>query len=141
MKLILALLLAMNINIQLDEKLFNDVYLPLLTDQTRNQIIFGGSSAGKSVFAVGQRPVYDVLQGGRNYLFIRNVHRYNRISTFNEIQQIIDAWNLRDLFKVNQSDMVITCQNGYQILFGGLDDVQKIKSIITMAENVHVVEK
>jgi phage terminase large subunit len=33
------------------------------------------------------------------------------------------------LFKVNKSDMEITCRNGNQIIFTGLDDVEKLKSI------------
>lgn len=35
-----------------------------------------------------------------------------------------------DYFTLNKSDAVITCKNGYQILFAGLDDVEKIKSLV-----------
>jgi phage terminase large subunit len=37
---------------------------------------------------------------------------------------------LLDYFTLNKSDAVITCKNGYQILFAGLDDVEKIKSMV-----------
>ncbi len=35
---------------------------------------------------------------------------------------------LSGFFSVNKSDMTITCANGYQAIFRGLDDVEKIKS-------------
>ena len=115
--------------VQIHSEVFNSVYLPLLEDMTPLQILYGGSSSGKSVFAVGQRPIYDVLHGNRNYLIARQVGRTIRNSVFNEIQKTIINWGLSGLFNVNKSDMVITCANGYQILFSGLDDVEKLKSI------------
>ena len=110
--------------------MFNETYLPYLEDNTRTQIFFGGSSAGKSVFIVGQRTVWDVMKGGRNYLIIRNVARTSSTSTFNQVKQTIQDWKVGHLFKINLSTMVITCINGYQILFEGLDDVEKLKSLI-----------
>jgi len=42
---------------------------------------------------------------------------------------VINEWELENLFQVNKSDMLITCENGYQIIFAGLDDVEKLKSL------------
>ncbi len=107
----------------------NTIYEPYLhADKPRTQIFFGGSASGKSVF-IAQRVVFDLIKGGRNYLVIRNVHRTNRGSTFNEISKAITDCGAHDMFQTNKTDMVITCNNGYQILFAGLDDVEKIKSI------------
>ncbi len=119
----------MEINLSISRKMFNKVYLPYLDNDIRTQIFFGGASSGKSFFAVGQRPVYDILRGDRNYLMVRNVARTSRQSTFNEICKAIKNWKVGEYFRINKSDMVITCENGYQILFTGLDDVEKIKSI------------
>lgn len=119
----------MQLNVKIDKNVFNEIYLPHLNDETRTQIFFGGSSSGKSVAIVGQRTICDILKGDRNYLVVRNVGRTSRTSTFNEIRKIIIGWKLEDYFKVNKADMVITCINGSQILFQGLDDVEKIKSI------------
>jgi phage terminase large subunit len=118
------------IKIDISRKVFNEVYLYSLEDTTRNQIFFGGSSAGKSQFVVGQRVIWDLLKGGRNYLIIRNVARTSRKSTFNQVRQTIADWKCGHLFTVNKADMVITCVNGYQILFEGLDDVEKLKSVL-----------
>ena len=113
-----------------DKELFNEVYIPYLKNIIRTQIFYGGSSAGKSVF-IAQRCVTDLLEGGRNYLVIRNTANTLRTSVFNEIKKVISSWNLEKLFKINKTEMTITCVTGYQILFRGLDDAQKLKSIVT----------
>lgn len=117
------------INVNISRQVFNPVYLDYLTDETRMQIFFGGASSGKSVFVVGQRVVWDLLQGERNYLIIRNVANTSRNSTFNEVKKIIVAWKINEYFKINKSEMIITCANGAQAMFAGLDDVEKLKSI------------
>jgi phage terminase large subunit len=116
------------LNLNLDKRIFNKSYRKFLNDQTRTQIYFGGSSSGKSYF-LAQRTILDVLKGGRNYLICRAVAATIKKSVFNEVQKAIINFKLSKLFIINQSDMTITCINGYQILFAGLDDVEKIKSI------------
>lgn len=116
------------IDILIEPDVFNDAYLPYLDCHARVQIFYGGSGSGKSVF-LAQRCVYDLMQGGRNYLIAREVGRTIRRSVFNEIQKVISAWNVASLFHVNKTDATITCINGYQILFTGLDDPEKVKSI------------
>ncbi len=121
---------AQDITVNISKKMFNKVYLYSLYDNTRTQIYFGGASAGKSAFVVGQRTVWDLLKGGRNYLILRNVARTSRTSTFNEVKQTIRDWKVGHLFHILEGTMTITCRaNGYQILFEGLDNVEKIKSI------------
>lgn len=116
------------IDVNIDPDVFNDVYRPHLTNMARVQILYGGSSSGKSVF-LAQRAIFDLLSGGRNYLICRAVARTVRRSVFNELQKIISEWGVSQLFHTNKSEGIITCENGYQILFAGLDDVEKIKSI------------
>lgn len=120
--------MAKNYEIEVNAEVFNPVYIPHLTNLARTQIFYGGSGSGKSVF-VAQRCVMDILQGGRNYLVCRQVARTIRKSVFNEIKKVIYGFECKDLFAINQTDLVITCKNGYQILFAGLDDPEKIKSI------------
>lgn len=107
----------------------NDVYMPLFNDMSRIQIIFGGASSGKSVFK-SQEVVISLLAGGRNYLICRAVGKTIRRSVFNQIKRTIDDFNVDDLFTINKTEFTITCANGYQAFFVGLDDVEKIKSII-----------
>jgi phage terminase large subunit len=113
----------------IEPDVFNAVYLPYLKETARTQIFYGGSASGKSVF-LAQRTVYDVMCGGRNYLVCRMVGRTLRGSVFTEICKVIADWGVGGLFAINKSDMLITCTNGYQIIFAGLDDVEKLKSLV-----------
>lgn len=106
----------------------NPAYLPYIDKPQFMQIYFGGSSSGKSYF-ICQKIVLDNLNGA-NWLICRNVARTIRNSTFNEIKKAIANMGLLKYFKINGSDMVITnLLNGKQIMFAGLDDPEKIKSI------------
>lgn len=106
----------------------NDRYIPYMHDQRRTQIYFGGSSSGKSVF-LATRAVLDCLQG-RNILVVRKVARTLRGSCWNEVLKAVARMGVAAYFHVSKNDMCLTsiC-NGAQILFAGLDDVEKIKSI------------
>lgn len=112
----------------IDEAVFNDVYTPHLNNMSRIQIFFGGASSGKSVF-LAQRDVVDVMKGGRNFLICRQVGRTLRGSVVQEITKVINDWGLTHLFSINKTDGTVTCANGYQIVFAGLDDVEKLKSL------------
>jgi phage terminase large subunit len=116
----------MDIDIDVD---VNEVYIPYLTDDTRYQIFFGGSSSGKSYF-LAQRTVLDILGGHRNYLIVRQHQNTVKRSVYNEITKSIATMGLSAFFVENKSEMTITCKpNKKQILFAGLDDPEKIKSI------------
>lgn len=106
----------------------NPVYLPYLQNECFIQIYYGGSSSGKSFF-LAQRIVIDNLNGV-NWLCCRNVAKTIRSSTFNEVSKAISAMGLTKYYSISKSDMVITNRiNGKQILFVGLDDAEKVKSI------------
>lgn len=120
----------MAINLEIDPAVFNDIYLKYqFNNKNRYQIYFGGSSSGKS-FSLAQRTVLDVISGERNYLIVRNVQSTIRRSCLNEVTKAINSFKLTKYFDVNKTDMIITCNlNQKQILFCGLDDVEKVKSI------------
>lgn len=106
----------------------NDVYEPYLENTSRTQIYYGGSASGKSVF-LAQRAILDLLEGKRNYLVCRQVGRTIRGSAAMELQKAIIAGGFTEYFAVNKTDGTITCKTGKQIIFAGLDDVEKLKSI------------
>ena len=118
-----------NYEIDLPKGAFNEVYIPHLDNLARTQIYYGGSASGKSVF-LAQRCVLDILNGGRNYLVCRAVNRYVPRSVWTEIQRVIKAWGLESLFLYRIQAQIIECSNGYQILFTGLDDTEKLKSTV-----------
>lgn len=113
-----------------NESQFNTVYFSYLQNMAREQIMYGGSSSGKSRFKA-QQAVMDVLRGGRNWLVCRKIGKDNRGSTFVEIKdRVIDEWGLSGRFDIHETTMTITADNGYQILFKGLDDLEKVKSLV-----------
>jgi len=116
-------------SIEVDPIIFNNVYYDWLYDMSRIQIFYGGASSGKSVF-LSQRVVIDLMSGGRNYLVCRAVAKTIRRSVFNEIKRRISEWGVSEMFNINNTEFTITCINGYQAFFVGLDDVEKIKSIV-----------
>ena len=111
------------------EDFINPVYYEyMLSNNNPVQIYYGGSSSGKS-HAIAQRVIIDVLQG-RNYLIVRKTGDSLRRSTFNEVVSKLYDLNVADYFNVNKADMIITCKlHNRQIMFRGLDDVEKLKSI------------
>ena len=119
----------MSINVKISKEVFNERYIAYLKSVIRTEIFFGGSSGGKTVF-LAQRCVIDLLEGGRNYLIIRNTAHTLRASVFNEVRKVIWRFSLEKLFKINITEMTITCANDYQIYFRGLDDTEKLKGII-----------
>lgn len=114
--------------LELHDDVLNTVYSDYLECDRRYQIFYGGASSGKSFF-LAQRTVVDALRG-RNVLVLRNVAKTLRGSCWNEIVKAIRAMELGDYFSISKTDLLITAvNNGCQIIFAGLDDVEKIKSI------------
>ena len=117
------------ISVEIDKSVINPAYLPYLSAEQRIQIFYGGSSSGKSVF-LAQRDIIDLLRGGRNFLVCRQVGRTLRGSVVMEARKLINEWGLSSVMSVNKTDGTITCANGYQMVFAGLDDVEKLKSVV-----------
>lgn len=106
----------------------NDAYMPYLEATQYTQIFFGGSSSGKSFF-LAQRTVMDNMNG-YNYLICRNVGNTIKKSVFNEVWKAICAYKLAMFYDRNKTELTITNRrNNKQILFSGLDDEEKLKSI------------
>ncbi len=107
---------------------FNAAYLPYLQSPQRVQLFFGGAGSGKSAF-LAARAVLDALSG-RNTLVVRQVARTLRASCFAEVQKCIGRFGLSHMFSISKSELSVTClANGAQLLFLGLDDVEKVKSL------------
>ncbi len=107
----------------------NKSYVPLVNDKKRFQVVYGGSGSGKSHFVAQDEIFKQVFQKGTNLLIVRQTSKSNRTSTFPLIKQVIAEFKLNQIFDVNKTEMTIRCLlNDNEIRFGGLDDVEKIKS-------------
>ena len=120
----------MNVNIKISKKVFNEVYLPYLDNEDRYLVFGGGGSSGKSYF-IAERWIYMLIHPNRcNLLVTRNTGDTNRTSTFPLLKHVISNWHLSEHFKINESDMRIICKlTGNEVVFKGLDDIEKVKSI------------
>ena len=113
------------IDVKISKKVFNDKYIPLLDDDNRYIVMYGGGSSGKSYFIV-ERYVKKLMQQKMNLLVVRQTGNTNRDSTYALFKQVINSWGVSSLFSI--TDLRIRCVNGNEVIFRGLDDVEKIKS-------------
>ena len=107
----------------------NAAFMPLYFDQHRYLVLKGGGGSGKSIFA-GRKVLERVTsEPGHRWLVCRKVQRTIRESCFKQlIGQLSDHYPASG-YRVNKSDLLITLANGSEIIFAGLDDVEKLKSI------------
>ena len=107
---------------------FNPVYLPLLgEEECRYLVLYGGAGSGKSLFTAQRLLIRLMERPGRNLLVARAVAATHRDSTYALFKQVTGRWGLSGLFRFG--DLRITCKNGNEVIFKGLDDPEKLKSV------------
>jgi len=117
------------INLQIEPKIFNKAYLPYLFDYSRRyEVYYGSAGSGKSHF-IAQKLLIKALNEKRKILVIRNIGRTIKDSVFQLFLDMLTQFKLKQLVKINLSIFTIELPNGSIILFKGLDDSEKIKSI------------
>lgn len=110
----------------------NDTFFPLFFNTSRFLVLKGGGGSGKSIFA-GQKVLERCTsEPGHRWLVCRKVARTLRESCFEQLCGQISDYYPNSGAKINKSDMSITFANGSKILFAGLDDVEKLKSIYNL---------
>ena len=104
------------------------VYWPYVRDyDTRFNVYYGGAGSGKSHF-VAQKLVLKCLQYKRKLLVIRKVGNTLKESVWAMFLKLL--YQMPQVIKnINKSDFTIELINGSVLLFKGLDDPEKIKSI------------
>ena len=116
------------------KNIFNEIYLPHLTDYSkRYEVYYGGAGSGKSYF-VAQKLVYKALADRRKILVLRKVGRTTKNSTFQLILDTLAQFKIKDRCKINKTDFSIELPNGSIFLCSGLDDPEKIKSITGLTD-------
>lgn len=119
--------------VNVSRKVFNDAFLPSLflydTRHYRYLSYLGGAGSGKSVFLT-QRTVLRVLrEPGHRILVVRKVASTLRNSVYRLFKDVIGDWGLSHLFTFSDSYLNIRCVNGSEIIFVGLDNAEKLKSV------------
>lgn len=107
----------------------NRTFIPLFFDQHRYLVLKGGGGSGKSVFAARKLIERAFAEPGHRFLVCRKVGKTIRESCWRNILNQLSEF-YPGQYATNKSDMTITCQGGSVFLFTGLDDVEKLKSIV-----------
>lgn len=110
----------------------NKSHKPFFEDTNRFCISYGGAGSAKS-YSTAQKIITRLIEeydGNHKFLVCRKVATTIRVSVFQLFKDIISSLDLYKEFKINKSDMTIThISSGNMLLFSGLDDIEKMKSI------------
>lgn len=123
-----------NLHIRVSKTIFNSSFLPLLDDNTHDVILLlGGGGSGKSYFSF-QRAVIRCIQDKRKYLITRKSAVDLERSCWADVMAALDFFCIKGEVKINKSLKTVDFPNGSQMLFMGLDDEQKVKSIPSITD-------
>jgi phage terminase large subunit len=113
-----------------DPKIFNPVYLPLLNDQNRYILLYGGRDSAKSYFAA-QKVIIDTMRKPYSrFILVRKAYAHIKDSQFQTIKDIVSSYGLMDYFVFPENPLrIIFKKNGNMIIARGLDKEHKTKSI------------
>ena len=112
----------------------NKAYMPYINDYShRYEIYYGGAGSGKSVF-IAQKILSKALNDRRKVLIIRKTLNSQKDSCWRLMLEQIDEWGIRSRCKIRITDYAIELPNGSTFLFKGLDDAERIKSIVGITD-------
>lgn len=107
----------------------NKAYRPFTDDYShRFEVYYGGAGSGKSFF-ITQKILIKALASKRKVLIMRKVGATLKDSVWQLVLDTLVEWKLYSSCKVNKSTFTIELFNGSMLLFKGMDDSEKIKSI------------
>ena len=122
------------IDLHLSRQIFNETYLPYLTDYShRYEVYYGGAGSGKSHF-IAQKILFKALNDKRKVLIIRKTLNSQKDSCWRLVLEQLDQWQIRRYCKVRITDYAIELPSGSTLLFKGLDDAERIKSIVGITD-------
>lgn len=113
------------------DKLFTRVIYQVQEATTRYVLVYGGSSSSKS-YSVHQLELLNIMMPGTgDTMFIRKENSTLADSCYKLICDLINEYGLSDHFTIYKGVIkIIHKESGRQILFKGIDDPEKIKSIV-----------
>lgn len=114
------------------EDLFTPVYKRLVKAKTRIVINYGSAASSKS-FSQHQLELINLLDTKSDTLFIRKYSTDIYDSCYTLLKNIAQEWGITDLFHwtfSNAKRQILNTTTGHRILFKGIDDPEKLKSIV-----------
>lgn len=108
----------------------NDIYYHILESKARVIINYGGRDSGKSYFTGEQYiPIAMINEPQFRGVCIRKTYNSLKDSVFTEVVDGIENIDMEHYFQYKISPMEIECSSGSKLLFRGLDDPKKLKSL------------
>ena len=108
----------------------NDIYIPLINNQSRFLVLYGGAGSGKSNFAAFKIVKRLLSERGHKFLCLRKISNTIKDSIFAELQSAIADQDAESEFVINKTEHSFThIPTKNVILCKGLDEPGKIKSI------------
>ena len=104
----------------------SDSFYPLLEDKHRYLVLCGGRGSGKSEFAARKIFFRCQAEGGHRFLILRKVRKTAKESVLEVVRRLLTEQGIE--FEYNKTDRIISW-GGNELLFDGLDEPEKIKSI------------
>lgn len=121
---------------QLDSKAFNQWVYDRIDDYSHPlEVYYGGAGSGKS-YGAAQKVLLKAMNDRRKVLVIRKVGTTLRDSIFQLFLELLADAGISRACDINNTDMRIALPNGSLLLFKGLDDREKIKSITGITDIV-----
>ena len=115
----------------------NKTFLPLFADEHKHLIVKGGGGSGKSIWAGNKILSRCRWEPGHRFLVVRKTAKSLRESCFHQLATAAYrdyAGEIDRIPKGKSGDMYIRFRNGSEIIFAGLDDVEKLKSIYEITD-------
>lgn len=110
-------------------KTINEAFIPLIGNQDRYVICYGGRGSSKSQWAAKKLIYRCLTESYFRYILYRKTYNTIKDSQFQTIKDIVYEWGLQDLFVFNVSPLEIRCINGNKFICRGGDEPKKLKSI------------
>ena len=130
---------SIKIEFKYPSRVFNKhIYDKLYDYDTFTEAHYGGASSGKS-HGVVQKVVLKALgewKKPRKVLFLRKVGATLKDSIFEDVKQCLITYGVFDYCKVNMTDYRIKLPNDAELIFKGMDNPEKIKSIKAISDVV-----
>ena len=95
-------------------------------------VMLGSAASGKSYETALHYIIRIMRDKGRNLLCVRKAECTHRQSTYTELTAAISRLGVSDCFKCTTNPMKISCRNGNEIIFRGVNsdaELEKIKSV------------
>ena len=115
----------------------NDAFIPFMTEERRYAILYGSAGSGKSVSAAQKIVLRCLNETGtadepfkHRIAVIRKYKTSIKQSVFEQIKSVCVSMGIEDYVAFNESYLSFKFWNGAQIFCIGLDDPEKLKSLV-----------